>query len=136
LHSQHVKISGDELDLTEQHSNVEPGQRDLLPDWNRLTTVQSGPGDFVIVHQEGDTSSPVLDQSVQRRSARAQRRRSVQNPILESSLLVIQERLEDSRSSSEPTEHCPFAQAGPRGQSVHGQFVSTLLREHLARRDQ
>jgi len=101
-----------------------------------LAAVQGGAGDLAVLDQEADPGRAVGDQAVQRRGARAQRRRPGKHLLLEGPLVVVKQRLEDARPGAEPAEHRPLAQARPFGQPVHGQLVRALLGEHLARRRQ
>src|ERR1700716_3970060 len=66
LHGEDVDVSGAEIYLPEQRSDVYPGEGRLWTGGYGLAAVQGSAGDLAVCEQEADSSAAVGDQTVQR----------------------------------------------------------------------
>ena len=79
---------------------------------------------------------PVGQQPLQRRGARAQRRRTEQEGLLFGLLVLVEQHHHQAGAAAEPTEQRALADPGGGGDVVHGDRVGAALGDQSARRVQ
>ena len=78
--------------------------------------------------------TPEREQPVQRRRIGTQRRGAEHESLLAGPLVLVEQHHHQSGPAAEPAEHRAFADAGGRGDVVHGDRVGAALGDQPARR--
>jgi hypothetical protein len=97
------------------------------PAGTRSLPSQCGACDLAVPDQEVDPGAAVGDQAVQRRGARAERRRPGQHLLLEGPLVIIQQRPEDPRPAY--GQHSSVGKILEIHQELPGRIRIVLIRQ-------